>query len=59
MKLKTGMLDHMNNTFRNTVFKISADVPLKDVSHYGHNVLRLFNILPSFSFATSKADRGY
>ena len=29
MKLKIGMLDHMNNTFRNTVFQIPVDVPLK------------------------------
>ena len=28
IKLKIGMLDHMNNTFRNTVFQISVDVPL-------------------------------
>ena len=28
MKLKIGMLDHMNNTFPNTVFQISVDVPL-------------------------------
>ena len=28
MKLKIGMLDHMNNNFRNTVFEISVDVPL-------------------------------
>ena len=28
MKLKIGMLDHMNNSFRNTVFQISVDVPL-------------------------------
>ena len=27
-KLKIGMLDHMNNTFRNTVFQISVDVSL-------------------------------
>ena len=29
MKLKIGMLDHMNNTFQNIVFQISVDVPLK------------------------------
>ena len=34
IKLKLGMLDHMNNTFRNTVFKISVDVPLKIVDFY-------------------------
>ena len=28
MKLKIGMLDHMNNSFRNAVFWISAIVPL-------------------------------
>ena len=28
VKLKIGMLYHTNNTFRNTVFKISVDVPL-------------------------------
>ena len=28
VKLKLGMLDNMNNTFRNTVFEISVDVPL-------------------------------
>ena len=28
IKLKLGMLDHKNNTFRNTVFEISVDVPL-------------------------------
>ena len=28
IKLKLGMLDHMNNTFRDTVFSISVDVPL-------------------------------
>ena len=28
IKLKLGMLDHMNNTFRDTVFSISFDVPL-------------------------------
>ena len=28
MKLKIGMLDHTNNTFRNTVFQISVNVPL-------------------------------
>ena len=28
MKLKTGMLDHMDNTFQNTIFQISVDVPL-------------------------------
>ena len=26
IKLKIGMLDHMNNAFRNTVFQISVDV---------------------------------
>ena len=29
IKLKLGMLDHKNNTFRNTIFKISPNVPLK------------------------------
>ena len=29
IKLKIGMLDHMNNTFENTVIQISVDVPLK------------------------------
>ena len=29
LKLKLGMLDHKNNTFRNTVFYISVNVPLK------------------------------
>ena len=29
MKLNIGMLDHMSNTFQNTFFKISVDVPLK------------------------------
>ena len=28
INLKLGMLDHMNNTFRDTVFSISVDVPL-------------------------------
>ena len=28
MKLKIGILDHTDNTFRNTVFQISVDVPL-------------------------------
>ena len=28
IKLKLGMLDHKNNTFRNTVFEISVNVPL-------------------------------
>ena len=28
VKLKLGMLDNMNNTFQNTVFEISVDVPL-------------------------------
>ena len=28
MKLKIGMLDHMNNTFLNTAFQISVGVPL-------------------------------
>ena len=28
IKLKIGMLYHMNNTFRNTVFYIYVDVPL-------------------------------
>ena len=28
MKLKIGMLIHMNNTFQNTAFWISVDVPL-------------------------------
>ena len=27
-KLKIGMLDHMNNIFGSTIFKISVDVPL-------------------------------
>ena len=31
IKLKLGMLDHMNNTFRNTAFQISVDVPLKSL----------------------------
>ena len=28
MKLKIGMLDYINNTFQNTIFQISVDVPL-------------------------------
>ena len=27
IKLKIGILDHMNNTFRNTVVQMSIDVP--------------------------------
>ena len=30
MKLKIGMLDHMSNTFWNSVFWISVDVPLRN-----------------------------
>ena len=29
MKVKIGIFDHMNNTFRNTVFYISVDVSLR------------------------------
>ena len=32
MKLKTGMLHHMSNTFRNTIFYISDDMPLIDIT---------------------------
>ena len=31
IKLELGMLDHKNNTFWNTVFQISVDVPLNSV----------------------------
>ena len=31
IKLKNGILDHMNSTFRNTVSQISVDVPLRTI----------------------------
>ena len=30
IKLKVGMLDLMSNTFRNTIFEISVDLPLRN-----------------------------
>ena len=30
IKLKVGMLDRMSNTFRNTIFEISVDLPLRN-----------------------------
>ena len=45
IKLKIGMLYHRNNTFRNTVFQISANVPLT----YSINLLNKITLLNTCS----------
>ena len=35
------MLDHMNNTFRNTVFYVSVDVPLTQVALILQNYMKI------------------
>ena len=48
IKLKLGTLDHINNTFRNTVFKISVHVPLKIVGFYDIPIVMLKNLCLTF-----------
>ena len=49
IKLKIGMLDHMNNTFRNTVSHISVDVPLTDV--------RMVSIVQCLEYVSSETNK--
>ena len=45
IKLKPGMLDHKNSTFRNTVFQTSADVPLSNETKFTFGNKREFVII--------------
>ena len=61
---KAGSIaDHVTNFLSNfldeTMLFQAIDYNLVYIYNFGHNVLRLFDVSPNFSFTTSETNRDY
>ena len=61
--MKTRQLNHNTGScFRfnlHTIVAKETDLEIRHIYNLGHNILRLFDVLPNFPFTTNETNRDY